>query len=118
MALTAASSLLQSMAGPKQAVLAAALRLCVLLLSLSPCVVGGVLCAGTACLRLPKCPHTPDNSTLWQLVSAYAPGLLDTVSLPVVCYTDSAWCAQAHQTIDGKQATNLLLMHPGLSRAR
>ena len=49
-----ASSLLQSMAGPKQAVLAAALRLCVLLLSLSPCVVGGVLCAGTACLRLPN----------------------------------------------------------------
>eukprot|EP01048_Picozoa_sp_COSAG05_P018023 COSAG05_NODE_2565_length_2890_cov_2.909710_1_plen_198_part_10 len=48
-------------------------------------VSGGVLCAGTACLRLPQCPHTADNSTQWKLV---------------------------HQTVDGKQATNILLMHP------
>ena len=67
------------MPGPlQQAVLAAVLRLCALL-CLSPCVVGGMLCAGTACLRLPKCPHTPDNSTLWQLVS-HAPGLRESHS--------------------------------------
>ena len=45
-----------------------------------------VLCGGSACVRAPKCPAVPDNSTQWKF---------------------------AHQTIDGRQATNLLLLHPG-----
>eukprot|EP01052_Picozoa_sp_SAG31_P040455 SAG31_NODE_5861_length_2285_cov_1.991766_3_plen_357_part_00 len=55
--------------------------------SLAPgLAAAGVLCAGTACLRVPKCPPAPDNSTQWHLV---------------------------HQTVDGQAASNILLLHPG-----
>ena len=55
-------------------------------LALPDPAAAGVLCAGTACVRTPKCPPAPDNSTQWHLV---------------------------HKMIDGQQATNLLLLHPG-----